>query len=228
MKSNSNDIAEKFNESADKYDSQRRCFIPRFDDFYESGIEILRKSEKTVSSVLDLGAGTGILSMFLHKYYPSAGFTLADISDKMLDVAKKRFAGHDNFSYLESDYSVSFPEGNYDLIVSGLSIHHLSDTDKEKLYSRAIGSLNSGGIFLNLDQFNSSSASINSCYDKCWFDYIGSSGIDLSDKDAWLKRKALDKENTVEETLSMLRRAGFSSSDCVYRYMKFAVIVAEK
>jgi hypothetical protein len=44
----------------------------------------------------------------------------------------------------------------------------------------------------------------------------------------WLERRSLDREKSVEKTLALLAAAGFSRIECVYRFMKFAVIVALK
>ena len=39
-------------------------------------------------------------------------------------------------------------------------------------------------------------------------------------------KKRTDKENTVSQTIEMLRESGFGNVECIYQYMKFAVIVA--
>lgn len=88
--------------------------------------------------ILDIGAGTGLLSAFLMERYPDASFTLIDISEKMLDVAKDRFKGNSNVKYIVADYSkYSFVE-KYDMVVSALSIHHLEDEEKQKLYKKKL------------------------------------------------------------------------------------------
>ena len=50
--------------------------------------------------ILDIEAGTGLLSAFLMKRYPKASFTLIDISEKMLDIAKDRFRGNLNVKFM--------------------------------------------------------------------------------------------------------------------------------
>ncbi len=223
---NTRDIALRFDEVAENYDRQRRCFIPRFDDFYETGISLLDGMRRQFQSVLDLGAGTGLLSQYLFRRYPMARYTLADISGQMMDVARQRFQGLHNFSFIMADYSVELPEGSFDLIASALSIHHLENRDKESLYGRIYESLEPGGCFLNLDQFNADSERVNRLYNEYWIKYIEGNGINGGEMESLLKRRALDRENTVEETLGMLRDAGFRTADCVYSFMKFGVIMA--
>lgn len=96
-------IKEKFNHHAEFYDQQRRYLIPRFNDLYCIAVEI--SSNKTNNPrILDLGAGTGLLTQYFLNRYSEAEFTLIDISDKMLDIAKERFKSYHNFKYLIGDY----------------------------------------------------------------------------------------------------------------------------
>ena len=44
----------------------------------------------------------------------------------------------------------------------------------------------------------------------------------------WLQRRELDRENTIQETLELLKQSGFKQAECIYSYMKFGVILAIK
>ncbi len=221
-------ISERFNQGAENYDARRRLLIPCFDDFYNTGISLLAEINSGFDSVLDLGAGTGLLTQYLYRQYPEAGFTLVDISDKMLEVAHKRFEGLNNFSFIISDYSEQLPPGQFSLIASGLSIHHLGDDNKKNLYSNIYRSLQQGGCFINLDQFNAASGLINKHYEELWFKFISRSLNTPEDRDLWFTRRELDRENTVDETKLLLKQAGFKTVECIYSYMKFGVVLAIK
>lgn len=221
-------ITERFNEIAGKYDSQRRLLIPCFDDFYGTSTSFLASYRKSFSSVLDLGAGTGLLTSFLYKHYPDAEYTLADVSDKMLEVARKRFEDMDNFRFMICDYSQELPSGNYDLIASALSIHHLDGTGMATLYSRIYERLPEGGCFLNLDQFNAGTEAMNKCYNKWWNDYISLDSFTPEEQEAMRKRRHLDKEITIDESKRLLKLSGFSTVECIYSFMKFGVVLAVK
>ena len=221
-------ITERFNEIAEKYDSQRRLLIPCFDDFYGTSTSFLASYRKSFNSVLDLGAGTGLLSSFLYKHYPLAQYTLADVSDRMLEVARKRFEGMDNFRFVACDYSLKLPQGAYDLIASALSIHHLDGTGMATLYSGIYERLPVGGCFLNLDQFNAETETMNKCYNKWWNDYIGLDSFTPEEREAIRKRRELDKEITIDESKRLLKLSGFRSVECIYNYMKFGVVLAVK
>jgi len=43
-----------------------------------------------------------------------------------------------------------------------------------------------------------------------------------------VERRKLDKENTLSETLELLKNAGFDKVDYVYNFMKFGAVIAIK
>jgi ubiquinone/menaquinone biosynthesis C-methylase UbiE len=221
-------ITDRFNLIAKKYDEQRRFFIPCFDDFYQTSISLISKIKSDFNSILDLGAGTGLLTKYLFEKFPNANFTLVDVSEQMLEIARQRFLNLDSFNFVISDYSKELPSKQFDLIASALSIHHLANDSKSDLYSSIYNNLPDNGCFLNLDQFNASSDLMNIYYNKWWYDYIRQSKISQKEQDLWLQRRELDKENTISESLISLKQLGFKHVECVYVYMKFGVILAIK
>jgi ubiquinone/menaquinone biosynthesis C-methylase UbiE len=223
-----NKIREQFNAAAQKYDGRRRCFIPCYDDYYKSSVSLLKYYKNDFRNIVDLGAGTGLLTMEIYKLYNNAHFTLIDVSKDMLDIARERFAGLDNFDFVENNYVENIPVRNCDLMCSALSIHHLEHGDKKKLYKDIFAKLDKGGCFINLDQFIAASEEINTMYNEWWYNYIRQSGVKEDEESAWIERKKLDKENTVKETIELLKESGFTHVECVYSFMKFAVIIAMK
>lgn len=78
------DIEKQFNLIAEEYDSNRRKFIPCFDDFYQSTTKFIASNIMKPKQVLDLGAGTGLLSYFWYQQHPASEYVLVDIADEML------------------------------------------------------------------------------------------------------------------------------------------------
>ena len=117
---------------------------------------------------MDLGAGTGLLSYFWYLNFPESEYVLVDIAQDMINVARKRFGGIDSIKYETLDYSEKFPQGDFDGIISALSIHHLSDEEKKSLFKRIYEKLPSEGIFVNYDQFCGGSPKMNSWFDSYW------------------------------------------------------------
>jgi len=221
-------IQEQFNLCAEKYDSQRKYFIPCFDDFYKRSVSLLKYYKNDFENIVDLGAGTGLLTKEIYELYKNAHFTLIDVSKDMLKIAQERFNGLNNFEFIESNYVENIPVNNCDLICSALSIHHLENNDKRKLYKDIFKKLNNEGCFINLDQFIGTSETINNLYNQWWYEYINNSGISAEEKSRWIERKKLDRENTINETTEMLKESGFNKVECTYSFMKFGVIIGIK
>lgn len=221
-------IEDQFNRIAKEYDKNRRLFIPCFDGFYEETTRFIAANMTFPKRILDLGAGTGLLSQFWFQHFPSAEYVLVDVADEMLNVAKRRFEGVNNVEYCVMDYSKCFPQGSFDVIMSALSIHHLEDEEKRQLFVRIYEALSVGGVFVNYDQFCADSEEINRWYNTYWEGQLSTSGLTDDDLALWRERKNLDRECSVEKELAMLSTCPFREIKCVYSNQKFAVLVAIK
>lgn len=219
-------IDEQFNLVAKEYDSNRKRFIPCYDDFYEETTHFITSNIAQPKRILDLGAGTGLLSFFWYQYFKESEYVLVDIASEMLEVARKRFAGLENVSYQILDYAKQLPAEEFDVIMSALSIHHLED--KEDLFSRIYEKLPSGGVFINYDQFCAGSEELNDWFDSYWEKKLETSGLSELDLKRWQERRKLDRECSLEAEIEMLRRSGFREVKCIYSHQKFSVIVGIK
>ncbi|MBC1219897.1 class I SAM-dependent methyltransferase [Nostoc sp. UCD121] len=217
-------IQEAFNAAAGDYDSLRRILIPCFDDFYKTAVEIIPNDSTAPIKVLDLGAGTGLYSGMVQSVFPNAEFTLLDLAPEMLEKAKLRFSKMGKSpKILIGDYIETDLGDSYDLIISALSIHHLSDFDKELLYQRIYDVLNPGGIFVNADQVLGKTPDLEELYRQHWLDSIHAKGISEEDFKAAQKRMEYDRMATLEIQLHWLEAAGFQNVDCWYKNFSFAV-----
>ena len=221
-------IESQFNKIARKYDQNRRKFIPCFEDFYITSTDFIASNITKPRSVLDLGAGTGLLTSFWYKHFPHSNFVLTDIAGEMLDVARKRFSGCENVSFEISDYTADLPPQSFDAVISALSVHHLTDEDKQKLFVRIYEKLPTGGIFVNYDQFCAEDPTTDAWYNAYWENKLYTSGLTETDISLWKERRKLDKECSAEQEIKMLRNAGFKPVSCIYSSLKFSVITAVK
>lgn len=221
------DLKEKFDENAEHYDKIRKLIIPCFDDLYNITTE-LADSDKKSPKILDLGAGTGLLTKYLFEKFPAAEFTLIDLSEEMLKIAKNRFKESESFEYIVADYSQYYFDDNFDIIISSLSIHHLEDYDKKRLYKKVYNSLNIGGIFLNADQVIGPTPEINKRYNKKWIEQIEENNFIGPEKDTAIERMKFDKPAKLEDNLKWLSNCGFKDVDMFYKYYNFCIFYAKK
>ena len=118
---------------------------------YRKALNWLGSLVPSGSSVLDLGSGTGNTILALPA---DCRVTAVDISDKMLDIAKSKLASR-NVEYIKTDLLEFFnlqPVRRYDAIVSSYAIHHLTDIEKESLFSSIHSAIKPGGraVFVDL------------------------------------------------------------------------------
>lgn len=212
-----------FDRSAEIYDRTRRQLLPCFDEFYGTAIGRIPFAPGDAFEVLDLGAGTGLLSAMTAARFPRARFTLVDVSPEMLERARARFAGEEGrFTFLNRDFAQALP-GTYDVAMSALAIHHLDDADKRALFARVHAALRPAGSFVNADQVMGPTPELERAYHETWLRQVRALGVPPADLDAALERMRADRMAPLEPQLMWLREAGFAQVDCWYKNHRFAV-----
>lgn len=208
--------------NAKTYDSERRRLVPCFDEFYGTVAELIRRSCPRSPRILDLGAGTGIVSSVILQRIGTAELVLLDASAEMLQQAQKRLTDHKP-NIVQCELTQNLPEGPFDAVVSALAIHHLLDSQKRELYRRILATLAPGGIFLNAEQVAGTSPRLQQLFESTHLDrarQLGSSEAEISRA---VERMAIDKCASVAEQLGWLNEAGFQEVECFYRWFRFAV-----
>jgi tRNA (cmo5U34)-methyltransferase len=221
-------IKRAFNAVATEYDSQREFVIPDLRQFYTTAVWAAESSVPE-PAILDIGAGTGLLSALILKKYPHANLTLLDISENMLEIARQRFSGRRNITYLVCDYSQGIPPGPYDLVCSALSIHHLTFEAKRCLFGKIFSALNPYGLFVNADQADGNTPYFRKRYVEYWNEFLNNGPMNASEQAEILKRRdTLDRNEKLSVQLNWLQECGFTDVDVVYRNRTFIVTVARK
>lgn len=226
-------VRDAFDAAAGDYDRRLQRFVPDFQEFYGAVPEFAPFEREAELGVLDLGAGTGLLSEMVADRFPKAALTLVDFSEKMLDVARQRLAGRgDRFRFVAADYLEGPFLERYDLVVSALSVHHLGDEDKRRLFGTVRDTLAPGGYFVCADQVLGAAPEIG---DRYWEDLIRrvrESGIEGQELDRFAERTREIHSHTFETPLtaqlSWLAEAGFEAVDCFYKRGRFAVYCGRK
>ena len=75
-------IETQFNLIAEEYDMNRKKFIPCFDDYYENVTKLITSNIPAPKRILDLGAGTGLLSYYWYKQCPESEYNLLILQTK--------------------------------------------------------------------------------------------------------------------------------------------------
>ncbi|GGZ38215.1 methyltransferase [Streptomyces inusitatus] len=204
------------------FDSLRRQLIPSFDLLYDSAVQTVVMTVDERPRILDLGAGTGLLSARLLERLPDAELTLMDRSELMLSQARGRFASQQRVKVLVGDLEDPLPRGRFDAIVSGLAIHHLPHEGKRRLFGRIRESLNPGGVFVHVEQLLGARPWLEAMYDRMHEAHVVRSGTPEAEWEAGRERMKFDIPIDLDTQLKWLRAAGFAEVDCLAKDWRFA------
>jgi tRNA (cmo5U34)-methyltransferase len=214
-----------FDITAPTYDAHRAKLIPCYDALYRRTTDLIPAGAK---NILDLGAGTGLLSAFVRQWYPDAHIILADLSEPMLEKARQRFAEDANVTFEVTDYTTAPITGTYDAIVSALSIHHIEDAAKRTLFDKIFSALRPGGVFVNAEQVAGPTPALDALYKTLWLQQVREAGATPDQIADSLYRQQDDRCASVEDQLDWLREADFTDVDCWFKDNRFAVLAGTR
>jgi tRNA (cmo5U34)-methyltransferase len=223
-------INQAFDRTVAYYDDWMKKALPGYDDLFAVATEVMPFESDAPIRVLDLGAGTGLFSQHVLQRYPNATFVLYDIAAKMLGVAEERFADQtDRFEFVVDDYRNLQAVADFDLIISSLSIHHLSDEEKRRLCQQVYTALKEGGVFVNVDQIKGETTYLQTLYWELWLKHTrGNNAPAEQIQESIERRTAYDQDALLADQLQWLYEAGFENVDCVYRHTFVGVFYAMK
>lgn len=123
----------------------------REETFKRSLIE--RAGVQAGERVLDLGCGTGTLTMMLKRTSPKAHVTGLDGDPQILSIAREKAQRADLAITWDTGYAfdLHYPDNSFDVVVSSLVIHHLITADKGCAFREVHRVLRPGGQFHIVD-----------------------------------------------------------------------------
>jgi tRNA (cmo5U34)-methyltransferase len=208
---------------ADEYDAQRRRLVPCFDLFYGTAVDLLSLREGPLRRVLDLGAGTGLMSAAVIARHPGVGLVLLDGAPEMLSHARERLPER-ALTTTVADLREPLPDGPFDAVVSALAIHHLEDADKRELFARVHGVLRPGGVFVNAEHVAGPTGWLQDSYRAMWRDACRAAGAGEEEIAAAEERMQTDRCVDVATQLEWMRAAGLEDCDCFFKHLHFGVL----
>ena len=119
-----------------------RVLTPLYDSFFKVTMreELFKRqliTEAEIQSgqrVLDLGCGTGTLTIMIKKAYPSSEVVGIDGDPQILEIARRK-AGEAGTSIKFDEgmaYKLPYSDNSFDRVFSSLVFHHLTAQDKER------------------------------------------------------------------------------------------------
>ncbi|MEH2067631.1 MAG: class I SAM-dependent methyltransferase [Nostoc sp.] len=226
---------EVFANTAD-FDTGIRQLLPRYDEMLEV---INRCLPSTSRRILELGCGTGELSLKILNSRPDTEVIALDYSPRMLRFAQEKIAAagyQQRWTGIEADFGdwANNPEKfnigrEFDGCVSSLAIHHLQDEMKLKLFELIAASLTQDGCFWNADPTLPESAALAEVYQAAREEWAVQEGINLTEiraKRGTSSTQGYSSQNqvaTLDAHLQMLTTAGFKTVAVPWKYYGLTV-----
>lgn len=218
------------------FDSGIRRLLPKYDEMLDVLVGCIASANHRI---LELGCGTGELTLKVLECYPSVEIVAVDYSARMLDFARAKIesAGYAaRWTGIELDFgewannpNFSGLDGQFNAAISSLAIHHLEDEMKLKLFQRIRQSLDAGGCFWNADPLLAESAGMKDIYQAAREDWALSQGETLAQIRANVGTSVSygysnpDRLATLSTQLEMLTKSGFETVAVPWKYYGMAV-----
>ena len=221
------DLKKIFNDRAHQYDKWVIGICPYYNDALNSLLDVL---PPRAHFILELGCGTGNVSMRILEKYPQAQLTVVDVAPRMLEITRQKLTHYEGrIQYIESDFDSFQSPYQFDIIVSSLAIHHLDTKGKERLFDSAFNMLNGNGYFYIVDCIQGASREIEHMNHQIWLDYMKRQSVpDDEIQKALQRREDHDKCDSLFLQLGLLKKIGFVAIDVIWKYYGIAVFGAQK
>jgi len=219
-------------ELAAAYSQRRPAWLPEYNRVLGLVAKVLEPFlASRLSSVLDLGAGTGNLSRRILRAFPESQVTLVDFSQNMLDEVPnvlEAFPGR--YEVRQADFwQVDFPSGQFEAVISSFALHHgRGEAVYQNLYRNIFRWLKSPGAFVCCDVVEGDTPELAALNMAGWRQHLTGriSPGDIERLFANYRRE--DSPISLRQHLALLAEAGFCSADVVWKRDNFAVYVGVK
>lgn len=220
-------IVEFFDHLGDQYDLAISRCVPRYHEMLDQMIGFLSK-KNPIARILELGCGSGNLTQKLIDQYPAAEIVSVDASPKMISIVEAKFRQKPNVIFLESLFQdLQFASSSFDLITSSISIHHLKDSEKLKLFRNISGWLAPQGLFSFCDQFRGETEELYGSHLQFWQTEALKMGATQSEWETWMEHQRVhDFHASLQCHVDLLKDAGFKIVDCTRRHLLWTTLVA--
>jgi tRNA (cmo5U34)-methyltransferase len=220
-------IIRHFESQSIEYEGLMQRLVPQYKKQHEIIYELLPEVSEKQLRVLDLGCGNGALSELILNKLPNAYVVGFDLAPKMLAAyEEKLFEFKGRYELLLGDFRFDSIGKNYDIVLAGLSLQHLTWGERKEFYKLVYSVLNPKGSFILNDIIIDEDWHTRKLQYRNWMEFIASNG---EDPNFWLnKHLTKDYPVTLEDHFQWLEEAGFSKTDCYWRFRNFAITMATK
>jgi tRNA (cmo5U34)-methyltransferase len=214
-------IKNHFEKEASVFDALFFKVMPEYEEMMGLLTGSLPFTRRAKLDIVDLGCGTGNLTLKILAAFPHARVACVDMAENMLAMAKTKLKFR-RVTFWQGDVR-RFAFGRRDAIVSSMVLHHIEQRDKAAFYRKLFASLKPGGAFFNIDIFVSPDRHLQGLFMDKWKEHMRSHGLPQHKVLEMLRRhRQEDRPACLADELAILSRAGFRPEVVAKRY-NFAV-----
>lgn len=212
-------------EVTDVFDDMLARSIPQYETMRETVLDFasVLAPDRADLRFLDLGTSRGeVLMRFVERFGSAATYLGVEISEPMADVADARFETNPNVEIDRGDLRVGLPTGEYDVVTAVLTACFVPIEHRQRMLSDVYRALPSDGVFVIVEKVLGDDARIDEAITTVYRQLKAKNGYSWES----IERKAHALEGvlvpvTAQMNVELLRSAGFSSVDSVWRWGPF-------
>jgi tRNA (cmo5U34)-methyltransferase len=221
-----------FDWTSERYEDLIRRIVPGYGEQEVLITGVLREAEPSDGQgpfhILELGAGTGVLSRYILDTFPAGHLTALDISPLMVETCAQVLAPFGSRArVLQTDFAGAELGSGYHAVVSRLAIHHVEDGQKRALFRRVAEALLPGGVFVNSDLIVGETEAETEAMLAEWRDCMRAQGDDPAELAQWLVGED-DAPSPTPGLIEWLLEAGFLDAQVIWQRANFATLLAVK
>ena len=218
----------------DAFDNMLSRSIPQYQIMRDACFALASKFMKDSTHVVDLGCSRGeALAQLIDKYGAHNRYIGIEISEPMLQAARKRFEGLIACSVVDIKQhdlrKAGLPVVGASVILSILTVQFTPIEYRLRILRDVYNSLRSGGALIFVEKVLGNTAEINDFEVEEYYKLKAENGYSQDQ----IERKRLSLEGvlvpvTARMNEEFLQAAGFTQVDCFWRWMNFAGWIAIK
>ena len=214
--------------TAEYADVIERCF-PRYREMLWALLSYLPRNFQP-KRILELGSGTGNLSVLLAEKYPQAEVDLVDLAGESLHACRIRLGDEARFRFHPQDFrQLEFPSKRFDLVISSIAVHHLTAAEKQVLFGQIHDWLADDGLFAYADQHAGATEDLSQQHLENWKKISMEAGASPEEWEMWMQHQSdHDHHDTLTDQLLWLSQTDFRVIDCPWRFLLWTVVQARK
>lgn len=212
--------------SPQQYDAKIRGLIPRYDELVGEAARALHLVSRPITTIVDLGIGTGALAHACLAEIPRARIVGIDTDAAMMTMVAERLGRKASRVRLVHGSVLDVDLPRCDAIVATYALHHIRHPRaKQQFYRRCHAALRPGGVLISGDCMPASARPAFARDLEVWFAHLTATfGSRAKAKRVYQSWAAEDVYVPLAEETRMLERAGFAV-DVPWRRSPFAVVV---